>query len=207
MPKRPSSIEIRKLTLDDLDEVMEIEPVAFGSHHWSRQSFVNELSNSMGMYYAAVDGHKKELLGYSGFWLIGEEAHITTLAVHPEYRRKRLGELMLINDILEARQAGARWVTLEVRVSNEAAQRLYYKFGFKNLGVRRNYYQDNDEDALVLWTENITIPEFDRILTERIEAVSEIFSVHLESINQYVDNNGQARLSGAKRRPARAVGE
>lgn len=207
MPKRPGSIEIRKLTLDDLDEVMEIEPVAFGSHHWSRQSFVNELSNSMGMYYAAVDPQSNELLGYSGFWLIGEEAHITTLAVHPEFRRKHLGELMLINDILEARQNGARWVTLEVRVSNEAAQKLYYKFGFKNLGIRRNYYQDNDEDALVLWTENITIPEFDKILNERIEAVSEIFSVHLESINQHLQKGDQPRLSGSKRRPAKAVGE
>lgn len=147
---------------------MDIEPVAFGSHHWSHQSFVNELSNSMGNYFAAYDGSDSRLLGYSGFWLIGEEAHITTLAVHPDYRRKHIGERLLINDIVEAKNVGAHWITLEVRMSNETAQQLYYKYGFKSLGVRRNYYQDNDEDALVLWTENIESPEFVQLMQQRV---------------------------------------
>jgi len=156
------------MRLEDLDEVMEIEPVAFGSHHWSHQSFVNELSNSMGNYFAAVDDDTKNLCGYSGFWLIGDEAHITTLAVHPDLRRQHIGERLLINDIAEARHVGARWITLEVRVSNESAQRLYYKYGFKNLGTRRNYYQDNDEDAMVLWTENIAATEFIDLVKRRV---------------------------------------
>ncbi|MBS1955818.1 MAG: ribosomal protein S18-alanine N-acetyltransferase [Cyanobacteria bacterium SZAS-4] len=149
---------------------MDIEPVAFGSHHWSYQSFVNELSNSMGYYFAAYDKSSNQLLGYSGFWLVNgqEEAHVTTLAVHPEHRRQYIGERLLINDIVEARKVGARWLTLEVRMSNDTAQKLYYKYGFKNLGVRKHYYQDNDEDALVLWTENIESPEFVEMLHERV---------------------------------------
>ena len=141
-------------------EKMEIEPIAFGSHHWSRDSFINELLNPAGFYFAARERETGRLIGYSGFWLIGEEAHITTLAVHPEHRRKRVGEQLLINDIVKARQLQADWMTLEVRVSNESAQRLYSKYSFKSLGVRRNYYQDNSEDALVLWTERLSTSDF-----------------------------------------------
>lgn len=154
------AIEIDALTLADLEEVMEIEPIAFGSHHWSRDSFMNELLNPAGFYFAARERETGRLIGYSGFWLIGEEAHITTLAVHPEHRRKRVGEQLLINDIVKARQLQADWMTLEVRVSNESAQRLYGKYSFKSLGVRRNYYQDNGEDALVLWTERLSTSDF-----------------------------------------------
>ncbi len=161
-------VEIRSLNIGDLEEVMDIEPVAFGSHHWSYQSFVNELSNSMGNYFAAYNRAANQLLGYSGFWLIGEEAHITTLAVHPDHRRRYIGERLLINDIVEAKKVGAHWITLEVRMSNETAQQLYYKYGFKSLGVRKNYYQDNDEDALVLWTENIESPEFVELMHARV---------------------------------------
>ncbi len=177
MGKRQRLIELRALADNDLDEVMEIEPVAFGNHHWSRQSFVNELDNRLGQYYAAVDASTGQLVGYSGFWLIGDEAHITTLAVHPDCRRKRIGEVLLINNILTARQAGAKWLTLEVRVSNEKAQNLYFKFGFKNLGIRRHYYQDNSEDALVLWTENILRPEFLGLLNERVDSVRRLIKV------------------------------
>ncbi|MCC7529085.1 MAG: ribosomal protein S18-alanine N-acetyltransferase [Candidatus Melainabacteria bacterium] len=177
MGKRQRLLELRTLADNDLDEVMDIEPVAFGNHHWSRQSFINELDNRLGKYYAAVDASTGQLVGYSGFWLIGDEAHITTLAVHPDCRRKRIGEVLLINNILAARQAGAKWLTLEVRVSNEKAQNLYFKFGFKNLGIRRHYYQDNSEDALVLWTENILRPEFMDLLNERISSVRQQIKV------------------------------
>jgi len=160
-------IRIRRLTLADLDEVMEIEPVAFGSHHWSRQSFTNELNNPTGYYFAACAPGNGRLLGYSGFWLIGEEAHITTLAVHPEVRRQHIGERLLLHDIAQAERVGASWMTLEVRISNEPAQHLYTKYSFKSLGVRRSYYQDNNEDALVLWTENITSAEFQALVGQR----------------------------------------
>lgn len=81
----------------------------------------------------------------------------------------------MINDIVEAKKVGARWMTLEVRISNEKAQNLYYKYGFKSLSVRKSYYQDNDEDALVLWTENIETPQFNRLLEKRIEIIQSYF--------------------------------
>lgn len=162
-------LQIRRMSPDDLDQIMEIEPIAFGTHHWSRQSFINELNNPSGYYFVAVDWISGSVAGYSGFWLIGEEAHITTLAVHPDLRRRYLGELLLINDIEEAQKVGASWLTLEVRVSNYSAQALYFKYGFKNLGTRRKYYQDNDEDALVLWAENIRSQEYKKNLKLRLE--------------------------------------
>ena len=162
-------IQIRRMSTDDLDQIMEIEPVAFGSHHWSRQSFVNELTNPSGFYFVALDEQTGTLFGYSGFWLIGEEAHITTLAVHPDLRRRYIGEILLINDIEQAQGVGASWLTLEVRVSNHVAQNLYSKYGFKNLGTRRRYYQDNDEDALVLWAENIGSSDYKKNVTSRLE--------------------------------------
>jgi ribosomal-protein-alanine N-acetyltransferase len=170
--------------MSDLEHVMEIEPVAFGSHHWSRQSFMNELLNPNGHYFAARDEDGK-LLGYSGFWMIGEEAHITTLAVHPDYRRLHVGERLLVNDIIQARRVSADWITLEVRVSNDSAQRLYGKYGFRNLGVRRNYYQDNDEDALVLWTDRLSSPDFLTLFKKRLKerGVSEVVP-NIESLDE-----------------------
>jgi [ribosomal protein S18]-alanine N-acetyltransferase len=172
---RRLQLEIRRLTIQDLSAVMLIEPIAFGTHHWSQQSFENELSNPIGYYFAGIDRNSNELVGYSGFWLIDEdEAHITILAVHPSFRRQYVGERLLINNILEARSRGARRMTLEVRVSNQQAQNLYQKYGFKNSGMRRNYYQDNSEDALVLWTDNIETPQFNKLLENRM-AVLEPF--------------------------------
>ena len=123
-------IEVRGLELSDLDSIMEIEPRAYGSHHWSRQSFVSELTNASGRYLGAFCGEDSHLLGYTGYWLIGDEAHITTLAVHPDCRRERIGERLLVSNVIDARENGASWLTLEVRVSNEAAQQLYFKYGF-----------------------------------------------------------------------------
>lgn len=156
-------VQLRRLVVADLDQIMEIEPVAFGSHHWSRQSFINEINNPGGIYFTAQDPDGT-VLGYSGFWLIDDEAHITTLAVHPDFRRHGLGEMLLINDIQTAIAVNASRMTLEVRVSNDAAQKLYYKYSFKSLGLRRKYYQDNNEDALVLWADNIKSDEFKNLL-------------------------------------------
>lgn len=153
-------VEIKALQLSDIDGIMSIEPAVYGAHHWSRQSFINELSNPAGCYFGAVNPVDDRILGYSGFWLIQDEAHITTLAVHPDQRRQKIGERLLINNIIEARKLGANWMTLEVRVSNEAAQELYFKYGFRRLGVRPRYYQDNSEDALILWTDRLNEQKF-----------------------------------------------
>jgi ribosomal-protein-alanine N-acetyltransferase len=95
------------------------------------------------------------IVGFAGLWLMVDEAHITTIAVHPEYRHRGLGELLLTSLIDIGYEIGAKWVTLEVRVTNYTAQNLYRKYGFHEAGVRHRYYSDNGEDALIMWTEEI----------------------------------------------------
>jgi ribosomal-protein-alanine N-acetyltransferase len=95
------------------------------------------------------------IIGFSGLWLMMDEAHITTIAVHPHFRRLGLGEFLLVNLIDIAYSIHAKWVTLEVRVSNHNAQNLYRKYGFREAGLRHRYYSDNQEDALIMWTDEI----------------------------------------------------
>lgn len=95
------------------------------------------------------------IVGFAGLWLMVDEAHITTIATHPAYRRRGLGELLLTSLIDIAYDIGARQVTLEVRVSNTVAQNLYHKYGFREAGIRRRYYSDNGEDAIIMWTDDI----------------------------------------------------
>jgi ribosomal-protein-alanine N-acetyltransferase len=100
------------------------------------------------------------IIGFAGLWLMVDEAHITTIAMHPNYRRMGLGELLLASLIDIAYEIGAKWVTLEVRVSNYTAQNLYHKYGFREAGLRHRYYSDNQEDALIMWTEEIHSPAY-----------------------------------------------
>lgn len=99
-------------------------------------------------------------IGFAGLWLMVDEAHVTTIALHPRYRGRGLGELMLASLMQIAYNISARVVTLEVRVTNQVAQNLYRKYGFQEAGVRRRYYSDNNEDALIMWTEPIHSPAF-----------------------------------------------
>lgn len=146
---------IRLMKEKDIGSIMKIESVSFGSHHWTKESFRSEIRNSTGNYYVLIDQEENKLLGYAGFWLIMDESHITTIAVHPDYRRKYLGEVLLQHLIEKSVSRKAKWLTLEVRASNIGAQNLYYKYGFSSLGLRRKYYQDNNEDALIMWTDDI----------------------------------------------------
>ena len=95
------------------------------------------------------------VVGFAGLWLMVDEAHVTTIALHPDYRGLGLGELMLATLIDISYDIGAKWVTLEVRISNYSAQNLYRKYGFREAGLRHRYYSDNQEDALIMWTEEI----------------------------------------------------
>jgi len=156
---------------EDVDGIMEIERVSFGTFHWSPESFLSEIDNTMGYYLTGIDKETGKVLGYCGFWLILDEAHITTIAVRPELRGQHLGEVLLQRLIEEAYKNNAKWITLEVRASNIAAQNLYYKYDFKSLGLRKKYYQDNDEDALIMWTENIWDTKFKEKLAKLKEAL------------------------------------
>ena len=138
---------IRSMELEDLDEVLEVEKSCF-KIPWTRLMFEDELINSNAYYYVIeVD----KIVGYVGFWKIIDEAHITNVAIHNDYRRLGYGRA-LINALLnKAKELEIIAVTLEVRVSNLAAISLYERFGFVSSGVRRGYYSDNNEDALIMW--------------------------------------------------------
>jgi [ribosomal protein S18]-alanine N-acetyltransferase len=106
------------------------------------------------------------IVGYGGLWLTVEDAHVTTIAVDPAHRGKGVGELLLNALIDHAYELGGRQITLEVRVSNTAAQQLYVKYGFQPAGKRPRYYTDNGEDALIMWTDSIDAPEYRARLSE-----------------------------------------
>lgn len=152
-------IIIKPMEKTDIDNVIAIEAKAYGEHHWSKESFMNELANELARYYSAFD-ENGELVGYAGCWQILEEVHITNIAVSPDFRRNKIGEKLLRQIIDDCYKNKAKYITLEVRVSNIPAISLYEKFGFKSLGVRKGYYQNNNEDALIMWTENIFYDKF-----------------------------------------------
>ncbi|WP_422067267.1 ribosomal protein S18-alanine N-acetyltransferase [Sporolactobacillus shoreae] len=140
---------IRPMTISDIDNVMIVEHSAFDVP-WSKKAFENELvNNHFASYFVAEFGEK--IIGYCGVWVIVDEAHITNLAVLSGYRGKKVGETLLRHVMLYAQAKGSRTISLEVRVGNDIAKGLYRKLGFRSGGIRKNYYSNNGEDALVMW--------------------------------------------------------
>jgi ribosomal-protein-alanine N-acetyltransferase len=129
---------------------------------------MSELSNELASYFSAYND-KDELVAYCGCWKILEEAHITTIAVLPKFRRKHIAEALLKTVINDCYKNMVKFITLEVRVGNIPAIALYEKYGFKSLGTRKGYYQDNNEDALIMWTENIFYDKFKTMYEKNIE--------------------------------------
>ncbi len=181
------------MVADDIPQIMEIERESFPSM-WPQTAYRRELQNKMARYLVIatpsdaeqppppprsgvigtirriVGGNAppaEELLGFIGMWMMAGEAHIVTVAVRERYRRMGIGERLLIAGIEMAMQMGEETVTLEVRKSNEAALRLYEKFGFDRVGLRVRYYTDNNEDAVVMTTPDIAAPSFRRGFEER----------------------------------------
>lgn len=155
-------IVIDEMTLDDIDAVQEVERASFPVP-WPANAFRHELTQNKNAHYV-VAKEGDHIVGYAGLWLSLDEAHITTFAVLPDYRRRKIGERMLLSLFERAEKLGAEWLTLEVRASNLPAQRLYEKYGFRPAGVRRRYYSDNNEDAIIMWTDRLR----DRGVRERI---------------------------------------
>ncbi|MUT68466.1 ribosomal protein S18-alanine N-acetyltransferase [Paenibacillus sp. NEAU-GSW1] len=144
-------VRFRAMTLEDIARIVEIEQEAFTTP-WTSEAFRNELFNNMfARYYVMV--HEGRIIGYGGMWIIIDEAHVTNIAVSAEWRGNGLGERLLVELQRRAVGFGANKMTLEVRVSNEVAQRLYRKMGFEPSGIRPGYYSDNQEDALIMWAE------------------------------------------------------
>jgi [ribosomal protein S18]-alanine N-acetyltransferase len=145
------SFVFRYMKEADIDQILEVEHASFTTP-WSREAFYNELYNNKFAVYIVLEEAEK-IIGYCGAWIVIDEAHVTNVAIMPSHRGKKLGEALLRKMISIAKEMGAKSMTLEVRVTNHVAQSLYRKFGFQNGGIRKNYYSDNQEDALVMWVD------------------------------------------------------
>ncbi|MDR6227535.1 ribosomal protein S18-alanine N-acetyltransferase [Desmospora profundinema] len=142
-------VSFRAMTVADIPDVIRVEQASFTTP-WTRQAFYNELAYNQFAHYIVVV-KDEQVVGYSGMWLIINEAHITNIAIHPDYRGQGYGEQTMNHMMKLAEQQGADSMTLEVRVSNHIAQRLYRKKGFESTGLRPRYYTDNQEDAIIMW--------------------------------------------------------
>lgn len=142
------AVVIRAMRASDLEHVARIERASFPTS-WHTQAYATELTNPAALYLVATIG--ETIVGFSGQWVIMDEAHITTIAVSPEWRGRHIGERILSEMLAQAIRRGATRATLEVRETNDAARRLYEKYGFIDVAVRKAYYPDNGENALIMW--------------------------------------------------------
>lgn len=139
---------IRRADAGDIDSIAELEALCF-SDPWSREAVASEFSGrNPSLYFAAELSGR--VIGYAGVWTVPPEAYITNVAVHPDFRRLHIGSKIIERLIAECCAAGAPEITLEVRVSNAPAIKLYESFGFVTAGVRAKYYSDG-EDAFIMW--------------------------------------------------------
>jgi ribosomal-protein-alanine N-acetyltransferase len=145
-------VVLRPMRLDDLAEVVQIDRQSFALP-WPERSYRFELQENPASHMLVAESAGEAptaVAGYIGFWLIADEAHISTLAVRPDLRGQGIGTELLRAALARARALGAESITLEVRPSNAQAIRLYERFGFEAVGRRPRYYRDNDEDALLM---------------------------------------------------------
>lgn len=147
----------------DIERVVQIERQSFPTF-WNTQAYVTELANPNAVYLVTVaDG---QVVGYGGLWVIMDEAHITTIAIDPLFRGRKIGERLLCEMLAQAEKKGATRATLEVRDSNEVARYLYDKYGFSWVAIRKGYYSDNNEDAVIMWIDDMTRPAWRRRFAE-----------------------------------------
>jgi ribosomal-protein-alanine N-acetyltransferase len=151
--------------------VMAIERQVY-PRPWSPNLFLSEMSESRNRCYL-VARMDREVVGYAGMICYGDEAHVTNIAVDPMHHRHKIASRLLHDIIRQAVEMGAQAVSLEVRVTNWGAQRLYGRFGFRPVGVRKNYYQEINEDALIMWLDDIRGVAFDRKLRELMDQLPE----------------------------------
>jgi ribosomal-protein-alanine N-acetyltransferase len=163
----PEGLEVHLVPMRrrHLRSVLRIESQVY-PRPWSLSLFLSELALRTSRFYlvARVDG---VVVGYAGLMFTGDDGHVTTIAVDPAWHRAKIGSRLLVELSKQALERGARNLTLEVRVGNTGAQAMYERFGFANAGIRKNYYVETNEDALVMWAEHIDEPSF----TERLAAI------------------------------------
>ncbi|MEK3996735.1 ribosomal protein S18-alanine N-acetyltransferase [Psychrobacillus sp. FSL K6-2365] len=147
-----TNIMYRKMTLDDIDQVLLIEQEAFDTP-WTREAFEHEMTTNLYSHYLVAETEAKDIIGYCGMWVVMDESHITNVAVAERMRGNKIGEGLMREAIRVVTEQNVVLMTLEVRVSNDVAKNLYYKLNFQDGGIRKNYYSDTGEDALVMWVE------------------------------------------------------
>lgn len=142
-------IGYRFMTMQDIAAVTELERLSFTTP-WPHDAFVNELTKNPNARYVVVLHHNL-VIAYCGMWIVLDEAHITNIAVHPFYRGKKIGARLMRKMMQVAKMFGSKSMTLEVRPSNSPARTMYTKLGFTEHGLRKRYYSDNNEDAIIMW--------------------------------------------------------
>ena len=151
--RKNDDVVITETALEHVDDIVIIEKLSFTTP-WSKNAFIHEIKdNKFAIYISALVNNK--VVGYAGMWQIFDEGHITNIAVHPEFRENGIGSRLLKKLIEISREKGIKKITLEVRKSNTAAKNLYYKYGFKEEGIRKSYYSDNGEDAIIMWKHDL----------------------------------------------------
>lgn len=165
-----SSPVIRRMRLEDIEHVSRLERRCY-TLPWSSSAYVTEVGNPNAYYTVAKLG--EIVVGYAGMWVIMDEAHLTTIAVDPSFRGRKIGERLLLDLIDEGVQRGAERATLEVRERNVVAHALYQKYGFGDVAVRKNYYSDNGENALIMWANDLISPEYQSMLAAYREQMAE----------------------------------
>jgi ribosomal-protein-alanine N-acetyltransferase len=200
----------------DLEQVVGIERASFSSP-WSLRAFRYEVQENEHSTMVVVRPTPRvrgwlarwllslnlvqpgPVLGYGGFWLLVDEAHIATIAVHPQWRRQGLGELLLLAMLDEGALQDACRATLEVRVSNVTAQRLYAKYGFSVIALQQRYYADNNEDAFIMATPAFDAPEFAETLARCRAHLYASLLAGVSQTNQRPTANGPVRQNPADR--------
>ncbi len=190
-------LELRYLTPDLLPAVLELDQQCFGGL-WTQDGYQREIDSPNSDLIVLIKDEKlvvptnsQTLVGLGCLWSIVEEAHITIIAVHPDYQRQGLGQTLLLALLYAAHQRGLERSTLEVRISNQSALDLYQKFGFKVAGQRKAYYEDTGEDALILWRGGLQTPDFPDLLAKWAGEVSDrlarsnwVLTVNLDTITR-----------------------
>lgn len=211
-------IQVEPMRVEDIGTILEIERLSF-SAPWSARAYEYELRyNDLAHYFVArsMDGagatrsgwkglgwldslfgsppppEDSPIVGYVGFWLMVGEAHISTLAVKPNFRRRSIGELLLVSAMEKAMELHAQQVTLEVRVSNVSAQDLYLKYGFVKEGLRKGYYTDNNEDGFIMTTPPLNSAEYQ----QRFQRLKEVLLMRVRATTEGQGKRGHGKSRG-----------
>ncbi len=165
-------VTVDSISVDEIEPILVLDRLCFGGL-WSIDSYRRELTND-NSHFLGISAAKSlqsdptdGLIGFGCFWAILDEAHITLLAIHPQYQRQGLGKLLLISLLDRARTIEMARATLEVRASNQGAINLYEKYAFQTVGRRKKYYQDNGEDGVIMWRGGLQHPANSPDLADR----------------------------------------